>query len=171
MSAVPSWGLVRGECQLTRNRDMTQTDIDWDIRLFIYKSLVASGRAPDVQAISAQFGIASFEARVSLRRLQDAHALALRAGSSDILMANPLSAIPTDYRVRIGDTTLYANCAWDSLGIPAMLGADARIKARHPLTRDVIEYRVKDRQLQTSREYLVHFAKPFRNWYDDIVDT
>lgn len=150
---------------------MTLTDKDWDIRLFIYKSLVASGRAPDDDAISAQFGISASEAQAALRRLHDAHALALRAGSSDILMANPLSAIPTDYRVLIGDIALYANCAWDSLGIPAMLGADAGIEARHPLTADVIEYRVKDGQLRTSREHLVHFAKPFKNWYDDIVDT
>ena len=150
---------------------MTLTDTDWDIRLFIYKSLVASGRAPDVSAISAQFGISASEARAALRRLRDAHALALRAGSSDILMANPLSAVPTDYRVVIGKSALYANCAWDSLGIPAMLSADARIEARHPLTRDLIEYRVEDCRLRNCRDHLVHFAKPFRNWYDDIIDT
>ena len=150
---------------------MTLTDTDWDIRLFIYKSLVASGRAPDLTVISAQFGIAASEARAALLRLRDAHALVLRTGSIDILMANPLSAIPTDYRVLVGNSALYANCAWDSLGIPAMLGADARIEARHPLTTDVIQYRVKDGQLRNCHDHLVHFAKPFRNWYDDIIDT
>ena len=150
---------------------MTLTDTDWDIRRFIYESLVASGRAPAVQAISAQFGMAASEARAALRRLRDAHAVVLRTGSSDILMANPLSAVPTDYRVLIGNTALYANCAWDSLGVPAMLGADARIEARHPLTRDLIEFRVEDRRLRNQRDQLVHFAKPFRNWYDDIIDT
>jgi len=150
---------------------MKLTDTDWDIRLFIYNSLVASGCAPDVKAISAQFGISADNARNALQRLRDAHSLVLRAGSSDILMANPLSAVPTDYRVLIGNTALYANCAWDSLGIPAMLGADARIKARHPLTGELIEFLVEDCRLQNCGDHLVHFAKPFRNWYDDIIDT
>ena len=150
---------------------MTLTDSDWDIRLYIYESLAWSGSAPDVAALTVQFGISTSEAGLALRRLHDAHALVLRAGSSDILMANPLSAVPTDYRVLIGDKALYANCAWDSLGIPAMLGADACIEARHPLTGDLIKYRVIDSQLQMGKERLVHFALPFRHWYDDIIDT
>ena len=150
---------------------MALSDSDWDIRLFIYHSLAASGPAPGADAVSVQFGISSSEARGALQRVHDAHVLVLRGGSSDILMANPLSAVPTDYRVLIGDTELYANCAWDSLGIPAMLGACARIEARHPLTGDLIEYAVEADQLQDCRDHLVHFAQPFRHWYDDIVDT
>lgn len=150
---------------------MRLSDTDWDIRLFIYKSLAAGGRAPDLAAIAAHFGISSAAARAALRRLHDAHALVLRAGSCEVLMAHPLSAAPTDYRVLIGETALFANCAWDSLGIPAMLGADARIKARHPLTGELIEYQVEADQLQSSQDHLVHFALPFRLWYDDIMDT
>lgn len=150
---------------------MRLSDTDWDIRLYIYKSLAAGRRPPDLSAISAHFGISPAAARAALRRLHDAHALVLRAGSCEVLMANPLSAAPTDYRVLISDTALFANCAWDSLGIPAMLDADARIEARHPLTGELIEYRVEAAQLQNCQNHLVHFALPFRLWYDDIVDT
>ncbi len=149
----------------------TVSESDWDIRLFIYEALAASGRAPGADALALRFGISPSEARQALQRLHDAHTLVLQAGSSDILMANPLSALPTDYRVLIGATELYANCAWDSLGIPAMLGADAGIEARHPLTADLIEYAVEAGQLKGCRDYLVHFARPFRQWYADIVDT
>ena len=150
---------------------MRLSDTDWDIRLFIYKSLAAGDRAPDLAALSAHFGIKPEAARAALRRLHDAHALVLRAGSCDVLMANPLSAAPSDYRVLIGDKALFANCAWDSLGIPAMLGVDARIEARHPLTGERIEYQVEAAQLQSCQDHLVHFALPFRLWYDDISDT
>lgn len=149
---------------------MTLSETDWKIRLFIYRALAAGG-APDVNAISSRFGIAASEARAALRRLHNAHALVLRDGTSDILMANPLSAVATDYRVLVGDTALYANCAWDSLGIPAMLDADARIEARHPLTGERIAYAVEAGQLVGCRDHLVHFALPFHQWYDDIVDT
>ena len=147
------------------------TDTDWDIRLFIYRTLSASGRAPDMDAISVRFGIPLDETQRALQRLHDAHALVLRAGSSDVLMAHPFSAAPTDYRVHCGGAELYANCAWDSLGIPAMLGADARIEARHPLGGGIIEYAVEAGQLKGGEGRLVHFALPFRSWYDDIVDT
>ncbi len=150
---------------------MTLADSDWDIRLFIYQALAEGSRAPDAVTISKRFGISPDETRKALRRLHEAHALVLRAGSSDILMANPLSAVPTDYRVLLGDTALYANCAWDALGIPAMLGADARIKARHPLTGEGLELAVEGDRLSGCRGLLVHFALPFHQWYDDIVDT
>ena len=150
---------------------MTLTNTDWDIRLYVYKLLAEGGFAPDADAISAIFGISPEEALRALQRLHDAHALVLSPGSSDILMANPLSATPTDYRVVVGETVLYANCAWDSLGIPAMLGADALIETRHPLTGLPIEYAVAANQFRGCRDCLVHFAHPFRHWYDDIVDT
>ena len=150
---------------------MTLTDSDWDIRLFIYQALAEGGPAPDADALARQFGMSPSKARNALQRLHDAHALVLRAGSSDILMANPLSALPTAYRVLIGDTALYANCAWDALGIPAMLGADAVIEARHPLTGGGLDLAVEGDRVAGSSGRLVHFALPFRQWYDDIVDT
>ena len=52
-----------------------------------------------------------------------------------------------------------------------MLGADARIEARHPLTGERLEFAVEGYRLSGCRGHLVHFAKPFRQWYDDIVDT
>lgn len=150
---------------------MTLSDSDWDIRLYVYQTLAEGGRAPDADALALQFGMAPSDAQKALQRLHDAHALVLRARSSDILMANPLSALPTDYRVRVGDSALYANCAWGAFGIPAMLSADARIQARHPLTGAGIELAVEGDRLSGCRGHLAHFALPFRHWYDDIVDT
>ena len=150
---------------------MDLTEADWDIRLYVYEAIAVSGFAPSARELGARFRIPPLEARQALQRLHDAHALVLEAGSGEILMANPFAAAPTDYRVIIGKTAFYANCAWDSLGIPALLGADARIKARHPLSRELVEYGVEEGKLIGGRNKLVHFAKPFRQWYDDIVDT
>ncbi len=144
---------------------------DWHIRLYIYEVMVQRGDAPDTQAIAAHFAISELEARRSLRRLHEAHVIVLQNGGDDILMAHPLSAAPTDYCVLVDRVALYANCAWDSLGIPAMLGRDARIEARHPLTRETVRYSIEDGQLQQDGDGIVHFALPFRQWYDDIVET
>ncbi len=151
--------------------DLKPKQQDWDIRLYIYEVFVSQGRAPSHQAIAGHFGITAAAAQQALRRLHAAHALFLRPDSGDILMANPLSAIKTDYQVDIGGRKLYANCAWDSLGIPAMLHQDAQITARHPLSRQEIRYAVKDGQLAAEDQGYVHFARPFKRWYDDLIDT
>ena len=150
---------------------MTTRDSDWQIRLFVYETLIATGAAPSMTMLAERFALSLPQVRHTLRRLQDAYALVLRAESDEVLMAHPLSAEPTDYRVTIDDMTLYANCAWDSLGIPAMLNCDAQIVARHPLGEDAMRYRIAGGELQNDRGCLVHFAHPFRQWYDDIVDT
>ena len=150
---------------------LTTTAADWQIRHYVFEVLCASGAAPSIQAIARRFAATETEAQRSLRRLHEVHALVLMAGSDDILMANPLSALPTDYRVLINDVALYANCAWDSLGIPAMLGCDAKIEASHALSGEVMHYAVDDSELHDEAEGLVHFAHPFRQWYDNIVDT
>ena len=150
---------------------MDLTETDWDIRLYVYKAMAETGCAPSVQEVGARFAIPSMVARRALQRLHVAHALVLEAKSGEILMANPFSAAPTDYRVFIGRISYYANCAWDSLGIPAMLGADARIEARHPLSGELVEFGVGGGKLISKRNEVVHFAKSFRQWYENIVDT
>ena len=144
--------------------------MDWQVRSFVYARLLETGRAPDAPAIAAQFALDSHEAQEALWRLHVAHAVVLDAGGA-VLMAHPLSAVPTDYRVFAGGRWLYANCAWDSLGIPAMLGQDARIEARHPLSGETMQYAIEGGQLRGGDGLLVHFGLPFRRWYDDILET
>ena len=145
--------------------------MDWDIRLFVYRLFASRGYPPTVEEIARHFQMAVPGTKGALHRLHNAHALFLRPGSDDILMANPLSAVATDYRVTVGKRRLYANCAWDALGIPAMLHADAKIKARHPLDRELVHFSIEDGRLSPESGGIVHFAIPFRNWYDNLVDT
>jgi hypothetical protein len=143
---------------------------DWDIRLHIYRVFVEQGRPPTCAETAGHFGIADDEARAAYHRLHDAHALFLEPGTDDIRIANPLSAVPTAYQVHVNDRMLYANCAWDSLGIPAMLRADAVIDATDTLSGDPVRYRVEAGRLIADGG-LVHFPLPFRRWYDDLIHT
>jgi len=152
---------------------MNPSDSDWRIRQDIFETLAASGRAPDASEIARRFAISRQGARRALRRLHYAHALVLQPGGEAVLMAHPLSAVATDYRVLVDGVALYANCAWDSLGIPAMLARDAAIQARHPLTGDNLRYAIEGGRLRNESgcDLYVHFAHPFRHWYEDIVET
>jgi len=69
------------------------------------------------------------EVLASWKRLHGAHALVLTRSGTELLMANPFSAVPTPHRVRVGARWWYGNCAWDALGICAALRSDARVRA------------------------------------------
>jgi hypothetical protein len=84
-------------------------------------------------------------------------------------MANPFSAVPTAFRVQANGRAYWANCAWDALGIPAALDADARIEARCP-AGEPIGIAVTDGQVR-GEGAVAHFAVPFRQWYDDLIAT
>jgi len=146
------------------------TEQDWQIQLFIYNFFVENERPPTYQEAAAAFGLGDEDGRETYQRLNDFHTIFLDPGTSNIRIANPLSAIPTNYLVKINGKRLWANCAWDSLGIPAMLGADATIEATLPLSGERVTYAVRDGALIADGG-LVHFPLPFTQWYDDLIYT
>ncbi len=52
----------------------------------------------------------------------------------------------------------------------ALLAEDARVVAEHPNSGAEMRFGVVDGELRAP-DWLVHFALPFRHWYDDLVHT
>ena len=147
------------------------TDRDWAVRLHIYRYIIDNGHAPSVDEIAAAFDMLVDDTQEALHRLERRHQIVLEPGTDDIRMAIPLSAIPTSHRVRIDRRCHYANCAWDSLGVAAMLHTDADIEAEDGVTGERIRYAIRDGKLETPDGLNVHFPVPLRRWYDNIVNT
>ncbi len=93
----------------------------WDIRAFVYQHFADTTRAPNVDESAIAFALTHEQAASAYEALHHHHALFLNPGTHDILMANPFSGIETPFRVQANGKTYFANCAWDSLGIPAAL--------------------------------------------------
>jgi len=142
----------------------------WQIRAFVYRHFAETARAPRLEETSAQFGLTHKEAAAAYEELHRRHALYLRPGAQEILMANPFSGVGTPFRVHAAGRIYFANCAWDSLGIPAALQADAQIEAACAQSRESLRLRVTDGQVHGPGA-LVHFLIPFRAWYEDLVFT
>ncbi len=106
----------------------------------------------------------------ALRRLQDLHALALAPASDEILMAFPFSAVPTPYIVRTSARSLWANCAWDALAIPSMLGADAAVHARCADCGESIVLTFTAGRLDAAPG-VVHFGVPPRDFWKNVGYT
>ena len=64
----------------------------------------------------------------------------------------------------------YGNCIWDALGIPAMLGHNARIDASCGCCNLGMLLKVANGRLLGSKG-IIHIAVAARDWYKDIVFT
>jgi hypothetical protein len=153
--------------------DTALSERDWQIRLHIYRFFVEQTRPPTTSETAATFDMSEDEARQAYQRLHDAHTLLLEPGTTEVRMANPLSAVPTPYRVTVDGRTYYANCAWDSLGVPAMLDRDATIETTYTEADGSgapAHYAIVGGELRGD-DGIVHFPLPFRRWYENQIHT
>jgi hypothetical protein len=139
------------------------------VRVFVYRYIVGHGRPPTVAETATGMDLPPDDVRAAYSRLHGGHALLLESGSDTIRMAWPFSGVPTPFRVMANGHRYWANCAWDALGIPALLQADARIESVFADTREPAPLTVAGGRVLG--QGLAHFAVPFHHWYADIVFT
>jgi len=143
------------------------------VRLRLYQMFVEFGRCPSKAEMTADLGASVGDVTNALNELAAAHMLVLQPGSGEVLMANPLSAVPTPFAVetegRAGPRSWYGNCIWDALGVIAMLHGDGRVLASCGCCGESMTVSVRGGEVVCSPPGLVHFALPARQWWSDIV--
>lgn len=144
---------------------------DWGLRSHVYATFARTGAAPSVDDLSAVTGAPAGRVTTSLRTLADARELVLDPERGEIRMAHPFSAVPTDFPVETPGFTCWANCAWDALGIPAILGTDASIRTTCPATGEELEFGIERRKVVGSDDIVVHLLTPLRSAWEDIGFT
>lgn len=145
-------------------------DFDWSVRTRIYRSFAASGGAPALAEIAAAEGTTENKVRASLGRLYEAHEVAPTPDGDAVWMANPFSAVPTDYVVETPEMTCYANCAWDALGVPAILETDGWTRCICAESGDTLEFGIRDGRLEGDGG-VIHLVTPLRDAWIDIGFT
>ena len=148
---------------------MTDTLL-WQVRHYIYSHLVDTTLPPSVDETARYFNVSAEQAGALYQELADHHAIFLEPETLTVRMAWPFSGVPTDFKVHADGKTYFANCAWDMLGIPAALHADAVIEAVCTESNEKVTLEVKDGKI-SNYALLVHFPLPFVRWYDDLVFT
>jgi len=143
---------------------------DLGVRASTYRLFVELGRAPTLDEVADESGLATDEAESSWRRLHDQHALVLNPARAELRMANPFSAVPTAYRVQACERWWYANCAWDAFGICAALHTGGRIETSCPDCGEPFGVTVCDER-PDDEGLLFHCLVPAAHWWDDIVFT
>jgi len=143
------------------------------VRVRLYELFLELGRCPSKAEVAATFGCGVADVADAFDELAAAHILVLQPGSGEVLMANPLSAVPTPFVVEtkgVSDSrSWYGNCIWDALGVIAMLQSDGRVLASCGCCGESMTIQVRKGEVTSQPPGVVHFALPARRWWDDIV--
>jgi hypothetical protein len=142
----------------------------WQIRYFIYQHFTSATLPPTLVETADRFHLTLDETQTVYQELHRRDAIYLESDKASIRMAFPFSAVPTPFRVHTLIKSYWANCAWDSLGIPAALQCDAIIETTCAENQQPITLFVRDAQLFAHGE-CAHFLLPFRQWYDNLEFT
>jgi hypothetical protein len=142
--------------------------MDDKVRHIVYDITMKEGVPPLAARVAEKAGESAANVLQSFRRLGDNRMLVLQPGG-EILMAGPFSAVPTPFKVTTSAFSTYANCIWDSLGIPAMLNSDAVIDTNCADCGEKVRIRVMNGEVTCSG--FMHFVVPARLWWTHIVYT
>lgn len=146
----------------------------WHVRTYVYQHIAKTTQPPTVDETAAYFDLPVQDIAKLYTALDAQHAFFLEPGTMQIRIANPFSAVETHFRVRTGDKTYWANCAWDALGVPAALQSDAVIEASYAVGDEPLNLSVVDGQIVRpvgAEETVAHVLVPFRQWYEDMTFT
>lgn len=142
------------------------TPFDRKVRARIY-DLFTDGAATEtpvtVDTVAASGGWSRDDVVGSFSRLDDEHLVAIREDGETVWMAHPFSGVETPYRAVIGQKSWFANCAWDTLAILALLG-DGVALGPDGLLWEVVDGRVHP-------DGVVRLLVPLREFWDDIGFT
>ena len=143
---------------------------DSTVRLAILRGFLA-GVTPSVEGIASALDARAGDVAASFERLAAGRAIVLVPGTHEIRMAAPFAGQPTDFRATVGGRTYFANCIWDAMGIPAMLGSrNAGIDTTCADCDTPLHLEFRDGAMAGDQS-VVHFAVPAARWWEDIVFT
>lgn len=140
------------------------TPFDRQVRAQVFQLLLAGARVVDAGSVAQSRGWGIEEVSASLGRLEAEHRLALVPQTDRVAMAHPFSGVETSYRSVIGARWWYANCAWDSLALLALLG-DGTAHGDEA----GVEWSVENGMV--SPNGLIHMLVPARRFWDDVAYT
>ena len=145
-------------------------NFDSQTKLAIYRHFAETGQAPTIAQVAERIGADLESVRSAYLRLREQRVLALDEDEASIRMAPPFSGVPTQHAVVVDGRQYFANCAWDSLGIPAALQRPGEVHSRCEQSGEPFHLSVGvDGPLASP--WLFHCVIPAAKWWDDIVFT
>jgi hypothetical protein len=141
------------------------------VRLAVLDRTIATGEVPSARDLAPLVGMDEADVAHHYRALHDGHVYVLEPSDpARLRMANPFSAVPTNFEVTARGRRYFGNCVWDALGIVSVLGGEGAVQTSCPDCKEPLRLRVAGGEL-VEAEGVVHFGVSARHWWDDIVFT
>jgi Alkylmercury lyase len=145
-------------------------DSDLQLRAAVYRYFADRAEAPPLGDMARTMRATPADVKAGYQRLYARRMLVPMADGESIRMAPPFSGIPTQHVVRARGKEYFANCAWDSFGIPAALQAEGDVLSRCEQSGEPLRIHLGSDGPPTST-WLFHVAVPAAHWWRDIVYT
>ncbi len=144
---------------------------DEALRLAVYSTLAATGRAPDRLALAAELGVAVTDVDAGMARLAAARHVVL-GSAGEVVLAHPFATSPLGFAVMGKRTLWWGGCAWDSFAIPHLVPGekDVLVSTRCPGCDAALAW-VVDRTAPPRGEEVAHFLVPMARVWDEVVMT
>lgn len=146
------------------------TALDWEVRTVAYRHFARLASAPTAQILRKRLEVDRQTVVESLKRLEAHRQLALFPDRDEIWIANPFSAVPTPFRVQTPYGRHWAACAWDALGIPAIVEDDGAVETQCPGSGEDLRFGVRDGKVNGD-DCVIHLVVPLAQAWDDIGFT
>ncbi len=145
-------------------------DLETRTKLVIYRHFAETGERPSLDIVADTLGSDRESVRGAFAGLAAKRVLVLEDAGSSIRMAPPFSGVTTQHVVIAEGTRYYANCAWDTLGVPAALHRPADVCSRCEQSGEPLRLSVGVEGPEPS-SWVFHCLVPAAKWWDDIVFT
>ena len=143
---------------------------DTRTKLATYRYFAETGQRPSLEVVAERVGADASSVREAYVRLRAQRVLVLEPDGVSIRMAPPFSGEATQHIVIVDDTKYFANCAWDSFGIPAALHRPGKVHSRCEQSGEPLNLEI-DLEGPPPCNWLFHCLVPAARWWDDIVFT
>ncbi|MGH8100732.1 MAG: organomercurial lyase [Chthoniobacterales bacterium] len=143
---------------------------DTQTKLAIYRHFAETGQSPSLEIIAERVGSDVSRVREVYARLRAQRVLVLEADGESIRMAPPFSGVPTQHVVVVDNRNYFANCAWDSFGIPAALHRLGWVHSRCEQSGEPLSLEI-GLEGPPPCNWLFHCLVPAAKWWDNIVFT
>jgi hypothetical protein len=144
--------------------------LDTKTKVAIYRHFAETGRRPSLQVVAERVGADISSVREAFIRLRAQRVLVLEPDGESIRMAPPFSGVPTQHVVIVDEMKYFANCAWDSFGIPAAMHRPGRIQSRCEQSGEPLHLEI-GLEGPPPCNWLFHCLVPAAKWWDNIVFT
>ncbi len=140
-----------------------------DLRLAVFGSFAATGRAPTTDDLAADLNATDADVADGLRALAAQRHLVLD-GEGRIVMAHPFAAVPLGFSVMGARTLWWGGCAWDAFAMPHLLTDEPEVlvATRCPGCGRPHAWAV-NRSAPPPGDQVAHFLVPTAHIWDDVV--